>query len=155
MLPELTPDTEYIQSNWPEDCWKEVEKIIEAVALDKLEYGIPVYSCEDYWVKLGVFKEFNGMAPMSDYFEYGYCDTQESLRKYLQPLIESEENYFVTVGGMSMDNEKYYKQGTYINKYGVDTGEDYWPYIEAHPEMKIEQEFNNKWLTFSIRKLIK
>ena len=56
---------------------------------------------------------------------------------------------------MSMDYEKYYKNGTYINKDGIDTGADYYNYIDEHPEMKVPQEIENKWICFTIRKLNK
>ena len=54
---------------------------------------------------------------------------------------------------MDMDYEKYYKNGSYINKDGVDTELDYYEYIDEHPEMEVPQDVENKWITFIIRKL--
>ena len=74
--------------------------------------------------------------------------------KYLQKYVDDKvNNYFVHFGFMSMDYEKYYKNGTYINKDGIDTDQDYYLYIDKHPEMKIDQEFENKWITYTVRKL--
>ena len=155
MLPELTVDKEFVDKNWnDEDSRKYVKSICEAVALGKLEDGIPVYRSDDNWLEMGVYKEAKKFVPLSDYFEYGYCDNEDALRKYLQPLIDlPDERYYVHVYRIDMDYEKYYKNGSYINKDGVDTETDYYEYIDEHPEMKIEQEWPGKWLAFTIRKI--
>lgn len=155
MLPEFTLDIESIEKNWDsKESQDYVKKICEAASLGDIEDGIPVYNCDDTWFNMGVYKEAKKLTSITDYFEYGYCDNEESLKKYLQPLIEEENTrYYVCVHLMSMDYEKYYKNGSYINKDGVDTGDDYWYYIDEHPEMEIDQEWENNWLAFSIRKV--
>ena len=154
MIPLLTVDKEYIDSNWESkesaDWVKDYCKVI--LAGDE----IPVYRCDDNWVRMGVFVEYKDVERVHIFSEYGYCDTEESLVKYLRKYMEDEENdYFVEVGGMSMDWEKYYKNGSYINKDGVDTGRDYYDYIDENPDMKIDQDVEGRWFTFVIYKLKK
>lgn len=155
MLPEFTLDIESIEKNWDSEESREyVKDICEAVALGDIKDGIPVYRCQDMWFDMGIYKEAKKLVPLTEFFVYGYCDNEEALKKYLKPLIDLENTkFYVSVGLMSMDYEKFYKNGTYINKDGVDTNEDYWIYIDEHPEMKIDQEWENQWLTFSIRKV--
>ena len=154
MIPELTVDEAYVKANWKDEkSQKEVIELCEAVALGTSDDYIPVYQCEDFWLEMGIYKEFKKLTTISDFFVYGYCDTQDALKKYLKKYVESVDNYYVHFGVMSLEYEKYYKQGSYINKDGIDTEDDYWPYIDEHPEMKVDQEFEGKWLTFSIRKL--
>lgn len=151
MIPVLTIDKEALQ--------KEKKEFIDYVN----KYGtpiypyhsdIPLYRLDRYCVTMGIFNEYKSVSPLSEFFEFGYCDTEESLDKYLQQYEDDKDNnYFVNVGTMSMDYEKYYKNGTYINKNGIDTKEDYYDYINEHPEMKVEQDVENHWITFSIYKL--
>lgn len=151
MIPELTLDIESITKLWNgnEDSiqWvKEHCKVFHTKNSD-----IPLYICVDSFVDMGVYKEFKKTCPISEFFEYGYCDIEDALIKYLLPYAEDEENnYFVSIGSMPMDYEKYYKQGSYINKDGIDTNEGYYEYIIKHPEMKVSQDFENEWITFHI-----
>ena len=154
MIPLLEIDNESIERNWKEKEYQEsVKKMVKADFLDNSE--IPVYTCSDGFLGLNVYVGIKGRAPLSEFFEYGYCDNDAALVKYLQPYIESQDEYYVTVGLMSKDNEKYYKNGSYINKDGIDTEEDYWPYADEHPEMVGEEEYENSWLDFGIYKLIR
>ena len=155
MIPELTLDLEVIKKGWKKKEDQDfVKKTCEAVTLGELEKGIPVYLCDDSWIGLGVYKESKKVVPVPEFFEYGYCDTQEALIKYLRPYIESQEAYFVSTHLLSRDNEKYYKHGSYINKDGQDTGNDYWDWVDEHPEDEDLQEWEDSWLAFSINKII-
>jgi len=154
MIPVLTLDTDAITKNWKGDQesidW--VKKYCNAVYAENST--IPLYQCDENYVDMEVFKEFKKICTMRDFHDYGYCDNEESLVKYLQKYVDDKDNnYFVHFGFMSMDYEKYYKNGTYINKDGIDTDQDYYLYIDQHPEMKIDQEFENKWITYTVRKL--
>ena len=43
--------------------------------------------------------------------EYGYADSESAIEKYLKPFINDKNNeYFITLGLMSMDYENYYKK---------------------------------------------
>lgn len=85
--------------------------------------------------------------------DYGYADTEVAVEKYLQSYKDDPETeYFVELGLMSMDYDKYYKNGSYINEDGVDTGEDYY---NIDFEVEPTQEYEDKWVTFAIHKLIK
>lgn len=156
MIPFLTIDEEFVQNTWKDDesSREWVTENCDVVYADNS--NVPLYTCDDSWVKMGVFNEYKQILPISEFYEYGYCDTEDALLKYLQSYVDDKDNnYFVTIGTMSMDYEKYYKNGTYINKDGVDTKKDYYDYIDEHPQMEVEQDFENKWITFTICKLTK
>ena len=151
MIPKLTIDEDFIKSTWKNK--EDVDYAINLLCPMSLK-GIPVYSCDDNWVNIGVFNEFKSTVRFSEFSKYGYCDTEDALAKYLKSYIDDTENsYFVEIGGMSMDYEKYYKNGSYINKDGIDTEEDYYDYIDEHPEMEVQQDYENKWIQFTIYKL--
>ena len=151
MIKELTIDTKFLHANWPEESWDEVTNICEAICINK-DCDIPVYQCDDSWVKTGIYNESKKI--LESLCEYGYCDTEDALIKYLQKFKDDAENaYFVEVHLMSMDYEKYYKNGSYINKDGIDTEDDYYAYIDEHPEMKVEQDYENNWIKFTISKI--
>lgn len=154
MIPILTIDMESVIKNWEgkEDSIEWVKRYCGVV--NAKNSNIPLYLCDENWINMGVFNEFKKTFPTSECFIYGYCDTEDSLVKYLQQyVVDKENNYFVHIGFMDMDYEKYYKNGSYINKDGIDTEEDYYSYIDEHPEMEIEQDYENKWITFTITKL--
>lgn len=147
MIPKLELDREFIKKTWENS--EEIERLTEVFELGPAK--IPVYPCEDVWIKSRVFKNFKDIIPI---FEYGYCDSEDILCKYLKSYIEDKDNnYFVHVGILSMDHEKYYKFGSYINKDGDDTGEDYYNWIREHPEDKDKQQWPGEWIMFSIIKI--
>ncbi len=152
MIPKLTIDKESVASQWDDESARDyVSNLCSPIML---EDDLPLYKCDDSWVNLKVFNEAKSTCRISDFFKYGYCDTENALKKYLQTYKEDTENsYFVEVGTMSMDYEKYYKNGSYINKDGVNTEEDYYDYIDKHPEMETQQDIENKWITFAIYKI--
>jgi hypothetical protein len=152
MIPELIIDKKYIQENWntPEAAEETIKLLENCVQLKGSNF--PVYLFQEMWITMNVFKQFKNLD--KEFFEYGYGDTEESISKYLQKYADDKENnYFVYVSLMSMDYEKYYKNGSYINKDGVDTNEDYYEYIDQHPEMEVPQDFENQWIHFCISKL--
>lgn len=82
--------------------------------------------------------------------DYGYADTEAAVEKYLQKYIdEPNESYFVEIGLMSMDYEKYYKNGSYIDEDGEDTDMDYWDYWDDS-ENEPTQEYEGKWVKFAV-----
>jgi hypothetical protein len=83
--------------------------------------------------------------------DYGYADTEAAIEKYLQQYIdEPNELYFVEIGLMCMDYDKYYKNGSYINEDGEDTEMDYWDYWDDDSENKPTQEYEGNWVTFTV-----
>ena len=52
-----------------------------------------------------------------------------------------------------MDYDGYYKNGSYINEDGEDTGEDYWDYW-GDSENEPTQEYEGNWVKFSVYRLI-
>ena len=83
--------------------------------------------------------------------DYGYADTEAAVEKYLQNYIDDPDPYFVEVGLMSMDYDGYYKNGSYINEDGVDTGEDYY---DIEFETEPTQQYEGEWVKFSVYRLI-
>ena len=79
------------------------------------------------------------------------ADTEAAVEKYLQDYIDDPDPYFVELGLMSMDYEKYYKNGSYINEDGVDTGGDYY---DIEFETKPTQQYEGEWVTFAVYRLI-
>lgn len=152
MIPELIIDKDYIKENWnTPEATEETIKLLENRVQLKCS-NFPVYLFQEMWITMNVFKQFKNLD--KEFFEYGYGDTEESISKYLQKYADDKENnYFVYVSLMSMDYEKYYKNGSYINKDDVDTNEDYYEYIDQHPEMEVTQDFENQWIHFCISKL--
>ena len=154
MIPLLTVDKKYIDTAWESKEGADWAKDYCGVIMAGEE--IPVYQCDDYWVKMGVFVEYKDLESVNEFLEYGYCDTEESLVKYLRRYMEDgESDYFVVIGGLGMDNEKYYKFGSYVNKDGEDTGMDYYDYIDKNPGMKVEQDVKGRWIRFCVYKLKK
>ena len=154
MIPLLTVDKKHIDAAWkPKENADWVKNFCNVRFICK---EIPVYQCDDNWIKLGVFVECKDTVDWKEFFEYGYCDTEGSLAKYLKKYKEDKENdYFVNIGLLEMDNEKYFKFGTYVNKDGEDTDLGYYAYINEHPDMKIDQDVKGNWITFCIYKLKK
>ena len=153
MIPLLTVDKKYIDANWETkesaDWVKDYCEVI--LAGDE----IPVYKCDDSWVRLGVFVEYKDVERMSEFSEYGYCDTEDALVKYLRKYDVEDGDYFVEIDGLDMDYEKYYKFGSYINKDGEDTGMDYYDYIDENPDMKVDQDVKGRWIKFCVYRLKK
>lgn len=148
MIPKLTLDIEAIHENWKEhpETWPEIEEICEQVKIG--DGSIPAYSCDEYWIRLEVFKEFKDFDRRYEDNDYGYCDTEDALIKYLKKYIDSPDNFFVKVGLLSMDYEEYYKFGSYIDENGVDTGNDYdW-------DSDSKQQYEGNWIRFDIIKLV-
>ena len=81
--------------------------------------------------------------------DYGYADTEAAIEKYLQQYINDPVNeYFIELGLMSKDYEKYYKNGTYINADGFDTGEDFYDIYDG--DFEPETQYENYWVSFTI-----
>lgn len=85
--------------------------------------------------------------------EYGYADTEAAIEKYVQQFIDDPDNeYFIELGLMSKDNDKYYKNGTYIDENGIDTGEDF--YAIHNSDFNVESDYENYWVTVTIFRII-
>ena len=155
MIPKLTIDEEAVNKLWKEqDLIDKVKEFCTEVAIK--DNSLYVYSCDDDFVKMGVFKEYKDIENIDKFWKLGYCDSEDALIKYLQEYKNDPDNsYFIRVSLMDMDYVKYYKNGTYINKDGIDTHDDYYSYIEENPEMEISQDIENNWISFLIYKLKK
>lgn len=152
MIPKLEFDVDYIlkHSNDAKDTINYLSFTSCSIGKSK----IPAYAFDPLFADLGYIKNYVGASRLS--IDYGYADTEASLEKYLQKYVEDKDkDYFIKIGLMSTDYEKYHRNGSYINKDGENTEDDYFSYIERHPEMKQDQEYEGEWITFSICRLFK
>lgn len=86
--------------------------------------------------------------------DYGYALTPEAVEKYILANYgdNNPNKYFIEVGLMSFDHEKPWKQGTYIDKDGNNTQEDYYDVEGIEEEMK-HPYIDNRFITFSVHDL--
>ena len=85
-------------------------------------------------------------------YDYGYASTEASIEKYVQQFINDPHNeYFIEIGLIPKDYEKYYKHGTYIDENGIDTGEDFYDIYKDGIEP--ETQYKNSWVTVTIFKI--
>ena len=152
MIPHLTINENYVRKIWK---GPDINYVIKRCSEGKLDDGTPVHFCDVSWLGHangeGVFNEEKKI--VEHLVDYGYCDTEDALIKYLKQWNESEKEYFVEICLLDMNNEKYYKYGSYINKDGVDTEEDYYPWIEQNPDYKVEQEYKDRWIGVAISQI--
>lgn len=143
MIPKLT----FTAANWAPEHREEAELVLG-------RYFI-LNKNEDIWVYPRNFnchiESYIGCENCRAYLlDYGYADTEAAIEKYLQRYIDDLDNkYFVEVGLMEKDYEKYYKDGPYINSDGIDTGQDFYD-IYTNTEDEPETEYENSWVTVTI-----
>jgi hypothetical protein len=74
-----------------------------------------------------------------------------SLERQIKNFLDNNEPYLIEVGLTSIDYEKYYKQGPFINDYGKPVHEDYWDYVE---DVDVNRDIEDYWITFHVYRLI-
>lgn len=146
MIPKLT----FTAKSWPEENQKEAERIFgETIPLNGNK-DILCYRTDPGGIMFAYEGYENHFPHMK---KYGYADTEEAIEKYLKPYIEDpEKEYFIELGLMSKDYDKYYKNGYYINKDGEEADEDFFDLYEDE-ETEPETEYENAWVTFVIYEL--
>ena len=144
----MIPKLEFTAESWPEEYRAEV---VEALDKHFDINGNEDIRCHPHNANghIYAFKGYENYR--ASLLDYGYADTEAAVEKYIQDYIDDPDPYFVEVGLMNMDYEKYYKNGTYINEDGIDTGRDYWD-IEFETEPK--QEHEGYWVKFAVYRLI-
>ena len=144
----MIPKLEFTAESWPEEYRAEV---VEALDKHFDLNGNEDIRCHPHNANghIYAFKGYENYR--ASLLDYGYADTEAAVEKYIQDYIDDPYPYFVEVGLMNMDYEKYYKNGTYINEDGIDTGRDYWD-IEFETEPK--QEHEGYWVKFAVYRLI-
>lgn len=144
----MIPKLEFTAESWPEEYRAEAIKFLnKQFALN----GNNELICHPRNANCHIFA-FKGYENYrASLLDYGYADTEAAVEKYLQDYIDDPDPYFVEVSLMNMDYDKYYKNGSYINEDGIDTGEDYWD-IEFETEPK--QEHEGYWVKFAVYRLI-
>ena len=144
----MIPKLEFTAESWPEEYRAEV---VEALDKHFDLNGNEDIRCHPHNANghIYAFKGYENYR--ASLLDYGYADTEAAVEKYIQDYIDDPDPYFVEVGLMNMDYEKYYKNGTYINEDGIDTGRDYWD-IEFETEPK--QEHEGYWVKFAVYRLI-
>ena len=122
----MIPKLEFTAESWPEEYRAEV---VEALDKHFDLNGNEDIRCHPHNANghIYAFKGYENYR--ASLLDYGYADTEAAVEKYIQDYIDDPDPYFVEVGLMNMDYEKYYKNGPYINEDCIDTGRDYC-YIE-------------------------
>lgn len=162
MIPRLTLDIEKINKYWPkkeDNDWalKYYGDCALGLSQDQCKeseaFGyIPIFRCDNDAIKVGIYKESNQV--LDSLLDYGYCDTEEALEKYLQTYFQDPDHYyFINFGFMPLDYEKPWKMGSYVNKDGIDTEDGYWNWIETHPADKGMQQFPGLFITYAISEI--
>lgn len=124
MIKTLEINNEYIDSQWrTEDSRNEIKKKLSVIVE---EFNMPVYiSGAEHFINCCKGYENEKLEfPV----EYGYGLTFDSLNKYLSNKYgENNRNeYLVCAYSLSMEYEKIYKCGNYINLSGENTENDYY-----------------------------
>ena len=144
----MIPKLEFTAEIWPEEYRAEVvenlDKHFDLNGNEDIRCHPHNANCHIY-----AFKGYENYR--YSLLDYGYADTEAAVEKYIQDYIDDPDPYFVEVGLMSMDYEKYYKNGSYINEDGEDTDKDYWD-IQFETEPK--QEHEGYWVKFAVFRLI-
>lgn len=155
MIPNTTVNMDWVKKNYKTK--RDQNKVLKFLGSPQYLTGsnFPVWCCDDTWAEMGAFNGVKSVYHSPDFYKYGYADTEESLAKYLKDTFgdENPDKYIVFVGLLDMNYEKYYKFGSYINVAGVNTGTDYYPYIDEHPEAKVKQDYKGHWITFTVRRI--
>lgn len=143
MIPKLT----FTAEKWAPEHREEAERFLGRYYILNKNEDIWVYPCNFNCH----IESYIGCENCRAYLlDYGYADTEAAIEKYLKRYIDDPDNrYFVEVGLMSKDYEKYYKDGPYINSDGVDTGLDFYDIYEDI-EDEPETEYENSWVTVTI-----
>lgn len=143
----MIPKLEFTAESWPEEYREEAIKTLDR---HYILNGNENIVCHPNNANCHIFA-FKGYEKYrASLLDYGYADTEAAVEKYLQDYIDDPDPYFVELGLMSMDYEKYYKNGSYINEDGVDTGEDYY---DIEFETEPTQEYEGNWVKFSVYRL--
>lgn len=143
----MIPKLEFTAESWPEEYREEAIKTLDR---HYILNGNENIVCHPNNANCHIFA-FKGYEKYrASLLDYGYADTEAAVEKYLQNYIDDPDPYFVELGLMSMDYEKYYKNGSYINEDGVDTGEDYY---DIEFETEPTQQYEGEWVKFSVYRL--
>ena len=144
----MIPKLEFTAESWPEEYREEAIKTLDR---HYILNGNENIVCHPNNANCHIFA-FKGYEKYrASLLDYGYADTEAAVEKYLQNYIDDPDPYFVEVGLMSMDYDGYYKNGSYINEDGVDTGEDYY---DIEFETEPTQQYEGEWVKFSVYRLI-
>lgn len=96
---------------------------------------------------------FNGYEDWNqpNILDYGYALTPEAIDKYIiSNYNDNNPNKFlIEIGLMSFDYDKPWKCGTYVDKEGNNTYEDYYNIDSVKDEMK-NSYINNCFITFGV-----
>lgn len=151
MFPRYEVDIDFIKKNW-KDPEKSVKDITERILNP-----------------LSDFKQIQVFGPHVEFFsccfkghhqnthtgnlkmvKYGYALTVESIEKFLLENYADDENeYLVEADLMSMDYEKYYKNGRFVDLEGNYTGRDFYQ-LDDCDELEKKAQFENNWIHFCI-----
>lgn len=151
MFPNYEVDIDFIKENWknPDESVKIItERVLVPVEdfkqVQVFYHGVEFFSC--------CFKGHHQNIEVGNLkvVKYGYALTAESIEKYLLENYADDENeYLVEVDLMSMDYEKYYKNGCFVDLDGNYTHRDFYD-LDDCDELEKKAQFENNWIMFRI-----
>ena len=150
MIRKLEINDNAIISKWTDE--QDREYVREKLNTFVNEFNIPVYfKGSEYFIHCFDGYEHMTYPPLP--VDYGYGLTFKSLEKYLNDKYGNDnDEYFIVAYTMPMDYEKYYRNGYFIDLYGINTGNDFWILSDANKLAKIE-DIENTWIAYVVYKL--
>ena len=147
----MIPNLEFTAESWPDNYKDKAEKLLNKPYFLNNNPNIKCWGDNTCTFPEAFVGCENKDFKLED---YGYADNEESIEIYLKHYIEDPNNeYFIELGLMSLDYDKFYKNGYYVNEKGEDTGTDYWSfYSEDH--LKEKRQYKNNWVMFSVYKIV-
>ena len=148
MINKLEINDDVIITNWTDEQDRNYmrEKLNTLVE----EFNIPVYfkGSEHFLYCFDGYEHITS-TPLS--IDYGYGLTFKSLEKYLKDKYGdgNKGEYFIVAYTMSMDYEKYYKNGTFVDLNGKNTGEDFW-YQKNADDLAKKADIENYWIAYCV-----
>lgn len=152
MLPELEIDIERVKKDYPQK--EDQENITETLQKFDNFTSIPVFPVmAEYFANYFIGHE--NIDSDLEIVDYKYGLTIESIEKYITNEYSDDADEYLIVGTiMSMDYEKYYKNGTFVDLDGNATYEDFYD-IKNWEELKKKADFGNHWIRFTVYNLNK
>lgn len=145
MILELKPNIDKIKKYYDE---KDAQLVLNLLSRIE-EFNIPVYICNTrLWTD---FVKDYPYTKEPDTIDYFYGLNTESLEKYINTKYgdDNPNVYVVEAHLLSMDHEKYWKFGTFVDLNGINTDDDFYS-VDNWEELIDKAQIKNHWIAVSI-----
>jgi len=154
MIVKLEPNLEQIEKGWKTK--KDRKVVLDHVHGIKLteDFNHAYLQNTNIYVALGIFKGYEDIRVQPKLEDYGYALTGEAIKKYVLSNFGDSDptEYMLEISVMPFDYEKYYKNGSYIDLDGNDTGNDFFDQPD-YKELEKKAELPGYWISFTVLKL--